>query len=441
MGARKQLRTVALWTIFGLAVSGLTNGIPGAQAAEPGGAPQAAAAQADNVYQGKVTGVSKKAKSITVSVGKGDQAKMMMVKYDDATKGMEHAKDGEAAIITFELRGPDKVATDIKPKLATLPEGIKEIQPEELLPLVTAGPDKGRFALIDSRPAKRYDDGHVPGAISIPADDIETRGAALLPADKSTPLIFYCGGITCGLSPASAATAQKMGYTDIRVMLKGLPGWKKAGQMVVASDGFIEKGNIILLDVRPEAEVANGHIPRAVNIPLAGLADAEADFPVKAPVVVYGSGDEAGQAYKMLSKWGLKTVALVEGGLEGYVSRGHQLTKDKAESEITWVRQLGKTEVAAAEFLEAAKSGAAVILDVRTTDETASGKFESALTIPLDSLEAKIAELPKDKEILVHCSTGARAEMAQQLLTKNGLKARFLMADVTCESVGSCTVE
>ena len=199
--------------------------------------------------------------------------------------------------------------------------------------------------------------------------------------------------------------------------------------------------NIILLDVRPEAEVANGHIPRAVNIPLAAMVDAEEDFPVKAPVVVYGNGDEAGQAYKMLSKWGLKTVALVEGGLEGYVSRGHQLTKDKAESEITWVRQLGKTEVAAAEFLEAAKSGTAVILDVRTPDETASGKFENALTIPLDTLEAKIAELPKDKEILVHCSTGARAEMAQQLLTKNGLKARFLMADVTCESVGSCTVE
>jgi len=438
MGARKQLQKIALLMIFGLAIQGGMT--VQAQAAGTAEQPPKAAAQAEDVYQGKITGVSKKARSITLSVGKGDQAKMVMVKYDEATKGMEHAKDGEAAIVTFARRGQDTVATDIKPKLATLPAGVKEIQPEELIPLVEA---KGGFALIDSRPAKRYDDGHIPGAISIPADDIATKGAALLPADKKTPLIFYCGGITCGLSPASAEAAKKMGYTDIKVMLKGAPGWKKAGKLLVASDSFIEKGNIILLDVRSEAEVKAGHLRRAVNIPLASLAEAEAEFPVKAPVVVYGTGDQAVKAAQMIAKWGLKTVALVEGGLEGYVSRGHQLSTDPVTSEIEWVRQLGKAEVGAEEFLKAAQGEAenAIILDVRTPDETAAGTFTKAVSIPLDSLESRIAELPKDKEILIHCSTGARAEMAQQMLTKHGLQSRFLVADVACEAGGKCSVD
>ncbi len=442
MGARKQLKQMAFPMIFALAISG---GIPGpdhAYAASQGSQAQAAAVKAENVYQGKITGVSKKAKSIAISVGKGEKAQVVMVSYDDTTKGMEHAKDGEAAIITFERRGTETVATDIKPKLATLPAGVKEILPEALIPLVESGP-KGSFALIDSRPAKRYEDGHIPGAISIPADGISGKGAALLPADKKTPLIFYCGGITCGLSPASAEAAQKMGYTDIKVMLKGAPGWKKAGKTLVASDSFIEKGNIILLDVRNAIEATAGHIARAVNIPLAELAGAEDDFPVKAPVVVYGKGDEAAQAARMIGKWGVKTVALVEGGLEGYVARNHKLSSEPLTTEIEWVRQLGKGEVGSAEFLAAVQGPTTdkLILDVRTPDETAGGKFAKALAVPLDTLAARIGELPKDKEILIYCSTGARAEMAHQVLAKAGVKSRFLVADVACEAEGNCTAD
>jgi len=443
MNARKQLKKMAILTMFGLVIHG--GMICPKQAHAEGGSEQtqAAVAKDANVYQGKITGVSKKAKSITISVGKGDQAKMIMVKYDDATKGMEHAKDGEAAIITFEVRGKDSVATDIKPKLATLPAGVKEIQPEELITLIDSAPKPGNFVLVDSRPAKRYDDGHIPGAISIPSDDITTKGAALLLPEKNTPLIFYCGGITCGLSPASAEAAVKMGYTDVKVMLKGAPGWKKAGKMLVASDSFVEKGNIILVDVRSEEEAKSGHIERAVNIPLDTLSDAEGDFPVKAPVVVYGNGGDADKAAAMISKWGLKTVALVEGGLAGYTARGHQLSTAPVETEINWVRQLGKGEVSADEFLTAVKekSAGSVILDVRTKDETAEGTFDQALTIPLDTLESRISELPKDKELLIHCSTGARAEMAHQILNKNGLKSRFLVADVACTATGKCSVE
>lgn len=153
---------------------------------------KAATAKDENVYKGKVLGVSKKAKTISIKVGK----KTEMVKFNDDTKGMEHAKKGEAAIIKFEPRGKDKIATVIKPKLAKLPKGVTEMQPEDLAKLVAKGPDKGNYLLIDSRPEKRFDEGAIPTAVSIPVPKMKKSGKDLLPADKDKLLVFYCGGPT-----------------------------------------------------------------------------------------------------------------------------------------------------------------------------------------------------------------------------------------------------
>ncbi len=153
---------------------------------------KAAATNGENVYQGAVTGVSNKAKTISIKVGE----KTEMVKFTDDTQGLEYAKEGEAAIIEFERRGTDKIATVIKPKLAKLPDGVSEMQPEELAKLVAVGPEKGNYVLIDSRPTARFDEGAIPTSISIPVPKIEKDGKDLLPADKDKLLIFYCGGPT-----------------------------------------------------------------------------------------------------------------------------------------------------------------------------------------------------------------------------------------------------
>ena len=149
--------------------------------------------QATNVYKGKIVGRSNKARTISIVVGKGDAAQTMMVGFDNRTRGLEHAVKGHAAIITWELRGSDKVATEIKPKLAKLPQGVVEIKPADLKKLVDTGAD---FVLIDSRPGKRYAQAHLPGAISIPVDQMKTAIKQTLPPVKDKQLIFYCGGYT-----------------------------------------------------------------------------------------------------------------------------------------------------------------------------------------------------------------------------------------------------
>lgn len=245
------------------------------------------------------------------------------------------------------------------------------------------------------------------------------------------------------MSPKAAGLAAKMGFTNIKVMLQGVPGWKKSGQMMTASNRFVAEGNLVLVDLRPKDEAFSGHIARAVNIPLAELSEAEEEFPTAkaAPIVLYGNGEEARQGAKIIKGWGFKTIAMVDGGLPGWQKAGGQLQKGPVAGEINWVRSLGPDEVNIADFKLAATGKAAnqVILDVRTSEESAAGRFDNCIQIPLDEIEARLAELPKDKEILAHCSTGARAEMAVSTLKKHDFKARFLVAEVDCEQ-GVCEV-
>lgn len=149
--------------------------------------------QDQNVYKGKIVGKSNKAKTISIEIGKGDKAETMMVKFDDQTKGIEHAAKGEAAIINWEKRGKDKYATVIKPKIAKLPAGVTEIKSKELKKLLDSGAE---LSLIDSRPVKRYDQAHLPGAVSITVPQMKKDGEKLLPKNKNQLLVFYCGGPT-----------------------------------------------------------------------------------------------------------------------------------------------------------------------------------------------------------------------------------------------------
>lgn len=169
----------------------LATAVPAWSSPETASPAPATAAQAADTVSGKVLGVSKKAKTITLEGDKGP----MMLKFDAATTGMEHAAAGEAAIINFRLDGKDKVAAEIKPKLATLPAGTSEITTQEVIALVNN--PQADYLLIDSRPAARYAEAHIPGAISIPVEKMGELAKILLPQDhKDKLLVLYCGGVT-----------------------------------------------------------------------------------------------------------------------------------------------------------------------------------------------------------------------------------------------------
>ena len=149
--------------------------------------------QKENVYTGAIVGKSNKAKTISISVGKEGEAETMMVKFDDNTTGLQFAEKGEAAVISWQQRGDDKFATQIKPKLAKLPEGVTEIKVDEMHALVAANTP---MTLVDARPESRFEQAHLPDAVSIPVPKLKKLGEKALPADKNKLLVFYCGGPT-----------------------------------------------------------------------------------------------------------------------------------------------------------------------------------------------------------------------------------------------------
>jgi phage shock protein E len=65
------------------------------------------------------------------------------------------------------------------------------------------------------------------------------------------------------------------------------------------------------------------------------------------------------------------------------------------------------------------RSGAKII-DVRTPQEFAGASYPKAENIPLDVLPSRVADLPKDRPIVLYCASGARSARATRVLKRAG---------------------
>jgi len=82
-------------------------------------------------------------------------------------------------------------------------------------------------------------------------------------------------------------------------------------------------------------------------------------------------------------------------------------------------RFIGGARVASNVVMEKIKAGAKVV-DVRSPDEFRDGAYPGAVNIPLQDLGRRLAEVPKDKPVVLYCASGARSGMAARLLKQAG---------------------
>lgn len=73
----------------------------------------------------------------------------------------------------------------------------------------------------------------------------------------------------------------------------------------------------------------------------------------------------------------------------------------------------------------------AFLLDVRSPAEAAAWTIESSVIIPIDELDARLGEVPLDREIVVYCAAGPRSERAARVLTASGRAARWLPGGIS----------
>jgi len=88
---------------------------------------------------------------------------------------------------------------------------------------------KGLVTVLDVRPAEEYAAGHVPGAINVPLDKLESYLSRL---PKRKEVIAYCRGPYCLMSFEAVEKLRKRGWRARRLE-NGLPEWRAAGLPVV----------------------------------------------------------------------------------------------------------------------------------------------------------------------------------------------------------------
>ena len=92
---------------------------------------------------------------------------------------------------------------------------------EELLARSRAG----AVTVLDVRPREEYRAGHIPGALSVPLEDLEQQIAALPPGRE---VVAYCRGPYCVLAFEAVERLRQMGHRARRLE-DGFPEWRAAG--------------------------------------------------------------------------------------------------------------------------------------------------------------------------------------------------------------------
>jgi rhodanese-related sulfurtransferase len=88
----------------------------------------------------------------------------------------------------------------------------------------------GHVLVLDVRPEVEYAAGHIPGAVSMPHDQLAARLAEL---PENTDIVAYCRGRYCVFAPDAVRLLRERGFSA-RPLEGGMPDWRLAGLPVSA---------------------------------------------------------------------------------------------------------------------------------------------------------------------------------------------------------------
>ncbi len=176
---------------------------------------------------------------------------------------------------------------------------------------------------------------------------------------------------------------------------------------------LLESGAYVV-DTRPAAEFAAGHLPGTVNLPLNRSFTLWAGSLIPYDRDVYLVSGEPGdaraaEAARDLALIGLDRVAGHFGPEALEIGPGTGRSLERSAS------------VTAREAAGLAREGGTV-LDVRSRAEWEAGHVPGAEHVPLGSLPGRLDSLPSGRPLVVHCQGGGRSTIAASLLAAGGVK-------------------
>ena len=108
-------------------------------------------------------------------------------------------------------------------------EGMEPVNREDLLKRVI----KGDVTVLDVRPVEEFRAGHIPGALSVPLDQLREI-LAQLPADQE--IVAYCRGPYCVLAVKAVEVLREQGFNAIRLE-ESVQDWSAMGLAVEIGEG------------------------------------------------------------------------------------------------------------------------------------------------------------------------------------------------------------
>jgi glyoxylase-like metal-dependent hydrolase (beta-lactamase superfamily II)/rhodanese-related sulfurtransferase len=164
-----------------------------------------------------------------------------------------------------------------------------------------------------------------------------------------------------------------------------------------------------LLDTRDASEFGAAHLAGSVNIGLGGQYATWAGTILsrERPIVIVANPGAERESALRLGRIGFDHIV-------GYLEGGLASLKDRPDLTRTTERV---SPLLASEFVA---SGELCPVDVRTAHERDAKRIEGSIGIPLNRLEERLGELPRNRPLLVHCAGGYRSSIAASLLQRAG---------------------
>jgi hydroxyacylglutathione hydrolase len=182
-------------------------------------------------------------------------------------------------------------------------------------------------------------------------------------------------------------------------------------QAATALAPLLQQGALVV-DLRPTASFARGSVPGTLNVPLNNSFVSRAGWLLPYDRDIYLIAGEDGEVVAQAAARELLLIGIerVRGWFGADALANAALPANQTIPQVT-VSQTARR----------VQAGRATVVDVRNTDEWVRGHIPGALHIPLGRITEHSEQLPRDRQVVLQCETGARSAVAASLLLARGL--------------------
>jgi rhodanese-related sulfurtransferase len=156
------------------------------------------------------------------------RAARMVETRREGTKVIYRVADDEVCRFFFALRElAGARLAEVEQFVRRYVEGADEFESVGRAELLERAQRDG-VVVLDVRPPDEYASGHIPGAVSVPLDELEDRLTSL---PRNIEIVAYCRGPYCLLAPQAVELLRERGFRARRLE-DGFPEWRLAGHPV-----------------------------------------------------------------------------------------------------------------------------------------------------------------------------------------------------------------